>query len=318
MKSFRTRRLSLLLLAMAFALRMSATEGAPNESVSQTAGDGIWEAGSRDGANFARAEFRLWFPTTAKSVRAVLVLTPGSNADGRGMVDEEEWRTFAASHDLALVACYFTDRPHEFGFVEEYAAAARGTGHALLNALVEFAQRSQHPELAEAPLLLWGISAGGEFNYEFAAWKPERVIGFIVNKGGIYYSALLPPAARAVPALLFAGERDLSARTDVIKGLFALNRRAGARWALTVERGAAHEEGQSRALSRLFFDALLDRRLRRPGEPLAPLNESEGVHGDPATGALTPAASAPSSETISAWLPNQRVAEAWQAVVRGG
>ncbi len=47
------------------------------------------------------------------------------------------------------------------------------------------------PEIAQAPLLLWGMSAGGEFNYEFVAWKPERVAAFVVNKGGIYYSALL-------------------------------------------------------------------------------------------------------------------------------
>jgi pimeloyl-ACP methyl ester carboxylesterase len=33
------------------------------------------------------------------------------------------------------------------------------------------------------------MSAGGQFNYEFAAWKPDRVAAFVVNKGGIYYTA---------------------------------------------------------------------------------------------------------------------------------
>ncbi len=30
-----------------------------------------------------------------------------------------------------------------------------------------------------------GFSAGGQYNYEFASWKPEKVISFVVNKGGI-------------------------------------------------------------------------------------------------------------------------------------
>jgi hypothetical protein len=47
------------------------------------------------------------------------------------------------------------------------------------------------------------MSAGGQFNYEFVAWRPERVLAFVVNKGGIYYSALLPQAARNVPGILF-------------------------------------------------------------------------------------------------------------------
>ena len=78
---------------------------------------------------------------------------------------------------------------------------------------------------------MWGRSAGGQFNYEFVAWKPERVLAFVVNKGGIYYSALLPKAAREVPGMLFIGGKDLAFRNNTIAGLFAVNRRGGALWA---------------------------------------------------------------------------------------
>src|SRR6185436_10338715 len=106
------------------------------------------------------------------------------------------------------------------------------------------------------PLVLWGMSAGGEFNYEFAAWKPERVLGFVANKGGIYYTALAPEAARNVPGILFTGGNDLEFRTNTINGLFAVNRRAGAVWALAEEPGVGHVIGRSRDMSVMFFEDL--------------------------------------------------------------
>src|SRR5262249_47948701 len=160
----------------------------------------------------------------------------------------------ATKHNLALVGCRFTDKPHEQSFIEEYVDAPRGTGQALLNALKTFAARSKHPELAEAPLLLWGMSAGGQFNYEFVPWKPERVIAFVVNKGGIYYTALTSQAARNVPGMLFVGGKDMEFRTNTITGLFAVNRRAGALWALADEPSVGHVVGRSIDVAKVFFE----------------------------------------------------------------
>jgi hypothetical protein len=185
------------------------------------------------GTNYDKAEFRLWYPEQTKAFRAVVVLVPGSNADGRSDVNDRSWQAFASSHEIALIGCHFADKQHD-EFVEKYANAAQGSGQALLDALVSFSSRSGHPELANAPLLLWGMSAGGEFNYEFTGWKPDRVAAFVVNKGGVYFSALLPSAGRQVPGLLFVGEEDLE-RKRIITGLFALNRREGALWALVEE-----------------------------------------------------------------------------------
>src|SRR4051812_28366347 len=158
------------------------------------------------GANFDKAEFRLWYPPSTQTVQAALVLVPGSNGDGRPMAAEPFWQEFAARQHLAIVACRFTDKPHDQSFIEDYVNVSRGSGQALVDALSALAGASGHAELAAAPLLLWGMSAGGQFNYEFVVWKPERVIAFVVNKGGIYYTALAPRAAREVPGLLFVGD----------------------------------------------------------------------------------------------------------------
>jgi len=280
-----------------------------------------YDEGLPPGANFEKAEFRFWLPNGASAVRAVVVLVPGSNGDGRPMAADVFWQEFAVKHQLALIACRFTDKPHDQSFIEDYVNVSRGSGQALLDALARFAERSRHPEIASVPLLLWGMSAGGQFNYEFVAWKPERVAAFIVNKGGIYYSALLPKAAREVPGLLFAGEKDLQSRVETISGIFAVNRRGGAVWALVVEPGAGHVVGQSRDLGALLFEEALSLRLPVTGNGSAgsasmiSLAGGPGFAGDLVTHQYKPATSPGTPSAPDAWLVSERLAKAWQAAI---
>lgn len=303
------RRLSLAIAAAIAAISFSLRSGAQVPS-----GTTLDIAAASSGDNYDKAEFRLWYPNEAGIFRAVVVLVPGSNGDGRPAVDEPAWQSFAARHKLALVGCRFTDKPHEQNFIEQYVDASRGSGQALLHALLAFSKDSKHPELAAAPLLLWGMSAGGEFNYEFVAWKPERVIAFVVNKGGIYYTALTSQAARNVPGILFVGGKDLEFRTNTIAGLFAVNRRAGALWALAEEPGAAHVVGRSRDMAAIFFEDVLGLRLGEQG-PLKPLAERAGFVGDLKAKTFQAAAQAGAPDYPTAWLPTVRVARAWQALV---
>ncbi len=260
------------------------------------------------GANYDKADFRLWVPPDVTTLKAVLVLVPGSNGDGRAQVDDEFWRAFAVKEQVALVGCRLTDKPHDQGFIEHYVNVSQGSGQALIDALGQFADRVKHPEIATAPLLLWGMSAGGEFNYEFVAWKPERVAAFIVNKGGIYYSALVSKEARSVPGILFVGGADLDSRTFTIKGLFAVNRRAGALWALAEEPGLAHVVGHSKELGAMLFEDVL-------AAPKGSLTEKTGFVGDVHTFATQPAATASTGNVLTSWLPTERLAAAWKAVV---
>jgi poly(3-hydroxybutyrate) depolymerase len=256
------------------------------------------------GPNFDKADFRFWMPAGVDKVRAVVVLVPGSNGEGRTMAEDAFWQDFATKQKVALVGCRFTDKAHDQSFIEDYVNVSQGSGQALLDVLGKFAARVNHPEVASAPLLLWGMSAGGQFNYEFVAWKPERVAAFIVNKGGIYYSALLSKTARAVPGLLFVGGADLQSRIDTITGLFAVNRRGGAVWALVVEPGAGHVVGASRDLGALLFE-----------EVLAGVKGPAGFAGDLKTHEYQAATTPGTPNTPNAWLISEKIAAAWKAVV---
>ena len=280
-------------------------------AVAQTSPNGLLEEAVPPGANYDKAEFRFWAPKTSTPLRAIIVLVPGSNGDGRGQVEDTVWQAFATKHSFALVGCRFTDKPHDQNFIEEYIKVADGSGQALIDAVAKFGARSQHPELASAPFFMWGMSAGGQFNYEFAAWKPERVAAFVVNKGGIYYSALVPKATREVPALLFVGGKDLEFRTNTIVGLFAVNRRGGALWALAEEPAAGHIVGRSRDVALAFYEDLIPLRL---GGSLKPLDGKTGLIGDFKTKTYAPVGEKPPS-VPTAWLPTERVAKMWQAMV---
>jgi poly(3-hydroxybutyrate) depolymerase len=303
-----------LIAAVALAIAIPITHGNA-QSASKLSGTTL-EASVAPGNNFDKANFRLWYPNDVKTFDGIALLVPGSNGDGRDMARDSVWQAFAVKHRLALVACQFTDKKHDQGFIEEYVNVSQGSGQALLHAINEFAERSKHPELANAPMLLWGMSAGGQFNYEFVAWKPERVIAFVVNKGGIYYTALAPRAARNVPGLLFTGGKDLEFRTNTINGLFAVNRRGGALWALAEEPGVAHVVGRSRDVAMVFFADVLKLRLDAAAPTsLRALTEKSGFIGDLKAKTFAPIGDTPVPNYPTAWLPTQRSAEAWQAMV---
>ena len=277
---------------------------------------GVLDDSLAPGKNFLIAQFRYWAPPSATPYRAVLVLVPGSNGDGRAMATDTVWQQFATKHNLAIIACRFTDKPDnpERAF-ESYIAVSKGSGEALQAALTHFADRSGHWEVANLPFLMWGMSAGGQFNYEYVAWKPERVVGFVVNKGGVYYSALLSRESRRVPGILFTGGKDLEFRTNTINGLFNVNRRGGALWAVAEEPSAAHVVGRSRDVALAFYEDIIPLRIGNPGQGLKALDEKAGFLGEIKTKTFAPQGDKATPTYPTAWLPTERVAKMWEWLV---
>jgi len=280
------------------------------------------------GNNFNKAEFRLWIPEI-KTIRGVLVLVHGSNGDARSWVEKDGWGTIvertnqnvpstfwqdlAKRHDMALLGCYYTDNTHDQMFIEKYTKVDEGSGQALIDALKLLADKSNHPEIAKAPLAFWGISAGGQFNYEFACWKPERVITFVLNKGGIYYTAMATKATQRVPGIFFIGEKDTPFRNHIIKGIFSINRRAEALWTLIEEPNTTHEFGKSLDISEKYYDEIIPLRLSESiSAPLRPLKTDEGYLGEHNSLTYVKYDKELASKKPTSWLPNKNIAEIWK------
>lgn len=117
----------------ALIVTTAAAATAPGVVRAQRAAGTVLDESTPPGANYEKAEFRVWMPPGSGSVRGTLVLVPGSNGDGRAMAEDSVWQAFAARHELAIVACRYTDKPHDQNFIEEYVNVSRGSAFVLNN-----------------------------------------------------------------------------------------------------------------------------------------------------------------------------------------
>jgi formylglycine-generating enzyme required for sulfatase activity/pimeloyl-ACP methyl ester carboxylesterase len=279
------------------------------------------EVPARD--NFSVAVFRCWCPDDIITIKGVVVLVPGYECDGRNSVNDATWTDFAHRHRFALLGCFMKSSGGKKSVTGDYCWARMGSGEAILETLKILAVKTKHPELELAPMLFWGHSAGGQFNFEFTCWKPERVIAFVVNKGA-HYTVPATPETRKVPAILFIGGTDTKLRIDSISFVFDSNNRQGVPWTLAIEPNVGHELGRTQQLAQMFFDAVIPLRLSSSigprGRPvvLNGIKEGSGWLGDRRTYEIQPAAGelkSPRKDMV--WLPNESVARQWQRFVKG-
>jgi len=281
----------------------------------------VWEysSESRGGKRYDKAEFRLWLPANhdQKPIRGVLVLVPGFNGDGRGQATDPGWQKLAEELDFATLGVHFK------GGSPIYHQASDGSGDVLLEALAHFAKETRHPELKDAPLAMWGHSAGGQFNYNFACFEPKRVLTFVVNKGAYYVGKMKGPA-EDIPALFFLGENDTKLRVSNITSLFEENRKKGALLALLVEKGVGHGLGDSRRFTEAYFREVIPKRLPPPSPfankgkvKLRKMDQGDAWLGNNTTYDISPASSYAGKKKEASWLPSGTMAEAWQKLNRG-
>ena len=153
--------------------------------------------------------------------------------------------------------------------------------------------------MADAKLFLVGDSTGGQFSYHFAAWKPDRVLGFVSLKGG-YHDVSSAPTASTVPGLFVLGQFDLPYRLDNIRKVFAAGRGLGSPWCLAVEPNAGHEPGTCFPLVAAFLQALTD---------VPPLKEtSPGI----ANRGLGVELEAPKVDSLTSWFPTTSFKKKWE------
>jgi hypothetical protein len=147
----------------------------------------IWQTEIKPGLrdNFTKAAFCLWLDETAPPPVALLVIVPGWNGDGRGAVSDAHWQAYARKQHVGLVGICLQSNERD-DQTPPYHVADQGSGAAFLNAISKLANDAKRPQLAQAGLLIWGHSAGGQFGYGVACHAPERVIAFASIKGGYY------------------------------------------------------------------------------------------------------------------------------------
>jgi pimeloyl-ACP methyl ester carboxylesterase len=245
------------------------------------------------GDDFSFANFCFWEPPGLQPNR-ILVVSLGTNQCGLHLVNDPDWQNLASSLNCGLLTCYFVGPSTLL-----WGDAARGSGRALVQSLETLAKMTDNPQLAKAPVFLVGNSQGGVFCYHFAAWKPERTLGFISLKGGYHDVSKALEAAR-VPGLFVIGELDEPFRIANIRKTFALGRAAGAPWCLANEPNSHHEPGPCSPLTVAFFQAVAKGPL--PKDIPSKVTNYNTNRDESVT----------NFASLGSWFPNARFAKEWQ------
>lgn len=218
----------------------------------------------------------------------------------------QSFLTLAAKHGLAVMG--------------SVAQPSEATVFAALDAV---ALASDRPEVAQAPILLRGISGGAPVSYAFTLNRPERVIGFmlIIAAGA---SPVRSAAAQHVPGYVVLAELDDVVDNQALTEFFVENRAEGALWSFAVEPGATHGPTSPalRTLLQNWMDMVLELRLPPPvtaGTPVAlrSIDEASGWLGHRTTYAIASYTGYADNKLEASWFPSQGTAEAWQGFVMG-
>lgn len=276
-------------------------------------------------AKNVRAEGRIFVPEGVRRVRAVLVLI--NVYHGEGVFYDEGWRRLVETCECASVYLNLASiraLPDNLPVATQpMRHAGMGGADALLLLMDRLGRESGHEELRDAPMVLWGWSAGAAFSSSFAELHPERVAAFIryhIHRRGVAEDLKV---LSSVPALLIAGGKDQAAGTQDAEELWRAGRSAGAPWAFAIEPDAPHGPSEEFLLQSChdlvvpWIRGVLRERLEAGRSKPRRIPQGSGWLANNQTADIAPQATFAGVSANASWLPDERTARGWQIVVRG-
>ena len=268
-------------------------------------------------------KFDLWIPNGVEVVKGIVAIS--GHGSGERLYGHSELRKIA--NELHLAIFKFIGNPMQRGFWPTSL---------LYDRLEVFGRRAHHPELAHAPLFLYGHSNGTGFSAIFPATEGHRVWGWVSMRPGTTFQVYQPGAAQ-VPGLVIFGENDhFLARPSKEENLAVvplMRKKHNAVWSFAVEPKTGHGPGQKTwplvfSFLRHTFAARVpaDRDPRKGPVTLAELAPEQGYLGqnwDVVKGGYQALPTAPFADftgdrSAASWLINAAYAADWQAFQRDG
>jgi peroxiredoxin Q/BCP len=292
----------------------------------------------------ASASYVVVVPEGLKTVRGLLVNGCYSGGDSRwDWPTCEYYRQFMHLHGFALVATTATTRSP--GSAPRADATPQARHRAIFQGFEDsmrvIATASQHPELANAPYVGVGFSAGGGFAFNLMVFAPEKTIAAASYSAPYMFKRrLTPPPTEAllhVPSICITGEQEgfnapLPPDVDPATGpgrideVFVPYRPQGAEYAWMERQGIGHtyDENRQDALGMPLLDAAV--RARYPQDGDVTQGPIKLIDLDPATGWIADNATWKSGLTTiipatefqgdlghSSWLQNEDLAFIYRA-----
>ena len=246
-------------------------------------------------AGMVRAD--LYYIETVKAPQAVLVLAPGCNGNGKILVEHPTWQEFAKKMNIGLVGLSFASNLQDLHNGKGYYYASNGSGDILLAGINKLYKR-------DIPLLLYGFSGGAHFISRFVDWAPKRVIAWCA------YSAMWwdnPTQSNIYPpGIIACGESDSRLGASLI--YFKQGRAIGKPWLWICIPNNAHSANKKvEAFVRDYFEII----IADVGN--ADFSNS-GIWVDIDTGRIAETYIKQLQPSITAWMPDPRLLEAWRSL----
>lgn len=272
--------------------------------------------------------YTLWIPDGVGTLRGVIIHQHGCGAGackgGETAAYDLHWQALAKKWDCALLGpSYHQADTQECAL---WCDPRQGSDRAVLRALAEFAAKSGHPELEQAPWCLWGHSGGGVWASLMQTLHPERTVAAWLRSGAFTIMTEnnrvprpeVPAAAYQVPVMVNPGVKEQNDRfKHVWTGTLAFFKEFRAKDApigFAPDPRTSHECGDSRYLAIPFFDACLALRLPAQGSAgaaLRPVDRSHAWLAKPLGKKAQPADVYSGKKDEAVWLPNAAIAQAW-------
>ncbi len=251
---------------------------------------------------------------------------------GETAADDLHWQALARKWDCALLGPSYEQEDGQD--CRAWCDPRNGSRDRFLQALDDLADRSGHPELAAVPWCLWGHSGGGFWASLMMTSDPDRVVAAWLRSGTAFTAwqkgeipkPEIPGAAYQIPVMCNPGAREKDEKRfrgawDGTLGMFRSYRAEGAPIGFAPDPRTAHECGDSRYLAIPFFDACLAARLPEPvsdGYVLKPVDPSQSWLAPLLGNTAQPATAFEGQVDEAVWLPDERVAQAWQQYIKTG
>lgn len=181
-----------------------------------------------------------------------------------------------------------------------------------------------HPELAHAPLIGVGHSAGGLVTRVLdREWK--RAVTYTIDCSWVVRTESVSPEFARVPAMFTMGELpDAFKMLPAIPNAYEPARKQGLPWGLGLQPGCKHDWGNAGTMMVPFIKGVAAHRIPRDWDPrtgparLVDMKQEHGWLGDRSTMGSHMATVASWSEyqgdkSAAAWFPDRATAYVWRA-----
>ena len=277
--------------------------------------------------------YTVWIPDGVKNIRSVIVHQHGCGVGactgGQTAAYDLHWQALAEKWGAALLGPSYDQKAKQN--CRLWCDPRNGSAKTFLQGLSDLAKKSKHPELATAPWCLWGHSGGGFWASLMQTLYPKRIVAiwFRSSTAYGYWNAgtlkkpTMSEAMYEIPAMCNPGLKEKNHKRCKNAGngtlaMFKAYRAKGAPIGFAPDPRTGHECGDSRYLAIPFFDACLELRLPKTGNTLRTV-DMKSAWLAPVLGKKAFAVNnfdGKASESV--WLPNEKVARAWEQYVKTG